>query len=291
MADPKSRCLIAFTMLLLASAAHADAASPEASGIIHLAAAGDRPAVPVLPAQRPEPASALSRTRIPAARESDTLLDVKVPGRFSVRAQSSNGVALQLVDMIAGPGDVAGAAGSRDGRIDILLDKGTYKLHSTGAAGATGEATLSALPFREMDGASSALIRGGQVSNTLADLQQRSYWIAVDQSRRVSVEAVGRALQDLRLWSNGTDLVDLNVSQTTIERKQAIRLRAHVSTPTWSRVSILSPPMAARRCCGRTAIPLRRFTFAPLRRKSSPAAGSKASSDLLARCVSSCRRH
>jgi hypothetical protein len=57
-------------------------------------------------------------------------------GRFAIHAESKTGVALQLVDMITGPGNVAGEPGGRDGRLDVLLDKGVYKLRSFGAAGA-----------------------------------------------------------------------------------------------------------------------------------------------------------
>src|SRR5207253_10211968 len=85
--------------------------------------------------------------------------------------------------------------------------------------------------FSEADRASAVLVRGGQVSSTLTDLQQRSYWISVDRSQRVSIEAAGRALQDLRLWSNGTDLVDVNASLTTIEPKAGHPLaRARLDT-------------------------------------------------------------
>src|SRR5436853_301266 len=107
-----------------------------ASGIFSAALAQD------LPVERPVAAATLSNTRVPAEREADTLLHVQVAGRFSLRAQSPAGVSLQLVDMATGPGEVSGAAGTRDGRIDVLLDKGTYKLRSAGAAGATGQATL-----------------------------------------------------------------------------------------------------------------------------------------------------
>ena len=219
MIEPGFRRLIALTMVLFASGTQADAVSAQTRGTIRLAAAGDPPDPSALPAQRPDAASTLSSTSVPADRASDVLLEVQVPGRFSLRAQSPTGVSLQLIDMATGPGDVAGAAGTRGGRTDVLLDKGTYKLRLTGASGAAGQATLASLPFREVEGANSSLVRGGQLSGTLADLQQRSYWIAVDKSRRVSIEAAGRALQDMRLWSNGTDLVDLNADMTTIEPK------------------------------------------------------------------------
>src|SRR3954454_23567821 len=127
-----------------------------ASGIYDALSAQD------LPAERPVAAATLSKTRVSAISETDTLLEVQVAGRFSLRTQSAAGVSLQLVDMATGPGDVSGAAGTRDGRIDVLLDRGTYKLRSAGAAGATGQAELSVLPFREVDRASAAIVRGGQ---------------------------------------------------------------------------------------------------------------------------------
>jgi hypothetical protein len=234
-----SRCLIASTLILFASGARADFISRDAastdSGRIRLAQAGNSPQVAdqaaALPVGRPQAAATLNTTRVPADGDGAALLEVQVPGRFSLRAQSPAGVALQLIDMATGPDDVAGAAGARDGRIDVLLDKGTYKIRTTGAKGSTGEATLSSLAFSEVDGASAVLVRGGQVSNTLADLQQRSYWVAVDKSKRISIEAAGRALQDLRLWSNGTDLVDADASLTTIEPKAGHPLtRARLDT-------------------------------------------------------------
>ena len=62
-----------------------------------------------------------------------------------------------------------------------------------------------------------ALLRGGKISTDLKDLFQRSYWILVDNTGSVYVEAAGRALADLRLWRNGTDLADIGPTLSTIE--------------------------------------------------------------------------
>jgi len=78
--------------------------------------------------------ASLSRSSVSASADGEAMLTVDSPGRFSIRAQSRTGVALQLVDMIAGPGELAGEAGVRDGRLDVLLDKGTYKIRTVGAA-------------------------------------------------------------------------------------------------------------------------------------------------------------
>ncbi|MBV9076249.1 MAG: DUF1311 domain-containing protein [Methylobacteriaceae bacterium] len=167
------------------------------------------PPLPALPPRDPDPAARLDRDAVAAAGRSDALLTVTSPGRFAIRAESRTGVSLQLVDMIAGPGDEAGAPGVKDGRVDALLDRGTYKLRVTGAAKAEGEAKLRVEPFLAAGEASTSLLRGGQASTTLADRQSRSFWVAVGASGRVAVEAAGRSLGDLRLWRNGRDLADL----------------------------------------------------------------------------------
>ncbi|MDE2362971.1 MAG: DUF1311 domain-containing protein [Hyphomicrobiales bacterium] len=159
-----------------------------------------------------EPAS------VPADRDASARVTIPAPGRYAIRAESASGVAIQLVDMIAGPGAVAGAAGARDGRLDLLLDKGVYKLRATGAKGATGVARLKADAFREL-AAPVALNADAPQSGDLGDLQQRSYWIDVDKSDPLAIEALGRAVQDLRLWRNGDELVDLTPDVATIETK------------------------------------------------------------------------
>src|SRR5262245_32845740 len=50
----------------------------------------------------------LSRNGVAASAEAQAMLTVDAPGRFSIRVASRTGVALQLVDMIAGPGELAG---------------------------------------------------------------------------------------------------------------------------------------------------------------------------------------
>lgn len=174
-------------------------------------------AAPPLPPLAPEPAARLSAPVVRASAEDQILLTVDTAGRFAIRAESTTGVALQLIDMIVGPGEVAGAAGRRDGRLDVLLDTGVYKLRSFGAPGAEGTASLVVTPFRHAAPASEALLHGGTVSSTLADAQQRAYWLVVDASGAVTVEAVGRALQDLRLWQNGVELAALTPTLTSVE--------------------------------------------------------------------------
>jgi uncharacterized protein len=176
-------------------------------------------AAPALPPLPPEPAAHLSGTAVSASAAGQVLLTVDVAGRFAIRAESKTGVALQLIDMITGPGTVAGEAGVRDGRLDVLLDTGVYKLRSFGAPGATGEAQLRIEPFRHAAPASTALLHGGTFSGELTDLQQRSYWILLGGRRQVAVDAVGRAVQDMRLWHNGVELAALTPDLASLETR------------------------------------------------------------------------
>src|SRR5262245_41285330 len=187
--------------------------------LIPLSVAALAAAAPALPPAAPEPSARLSGATVSAATDGQVLLTVEASGRFAIRAESKTGVALQLVDMITGPGDVAGEPGGRDGRLDVLLDRGVYKLRSFGAKGAAGEAKIVVEPFRNAAPASADLLQGGEASSELADLQQRSYWTMVGSSGRVSVEAVGRALQDLRLWRNGIELAALTPALASIETR------------------------------------------------------------------------
>ncbi|MGJ0395481.1 MAG: hypothetical protein ACR65U_04550 [Methylocystis sp.] len=156
---------------------------------------------------------------LPADRDGASLLTVPAPGRYSIRAKSPSGARIELVDMIAGPFDSSGAPGLRDGRIDALLDKGVYKLRAFGVKGASGKIALSAQPFVEADASKPTLAPGRIQSGELGDLQQRSYAFEVGGEGRVNLEAIGRALNDLRVWRGDGELVDLAFTQETVETK------------------------------------------------------------------------
>ncbi|MGA0596589.1 lysozyme inhibitor LprI family protein [Enterovirga sp. CN4-39] len=175
------------------------------------------PPVAALPVSAAPAEASLSRSTVPAAGRTDVMLAVQSPGRFAIRAESRTGMALQLVSQMSGPGEHQGEPGVKDGRIDELLDAGTYKLRVLGAPNAPGEAKLVIEPVRERGEISAALAHGGAASTDLSDLTQRSWWFQVEKPGRVSVEAAGRSLADLRLWQNGRDLapVEPRISRVT----------------------------------------------------------------------------
>ena len=169
---------------------------------------------------RAKPSSiSITPSELAADRDGASLIAVPAPGRYAIRAKSPSGARIELVDMIAGPLDSSGAPGLRDGRIDALLDKGVYKLRVFGVKGASGKAALYAQAFVEASPSKPTLAPGRIQSGELGDLQQRSYSFDVGAEGRVSLEAIGRALSDLRVWRSDGELVDLAFEQETVETK------------------------------------------------------------------------
>ncbi|MGJ0391560.1 MAG: hypothetical protein ACR650_02175 [Methylocystis sp.] len=164
-------------------------------------------------------AVAIAPGEVPLDKDAASLLTIPAPGRYSIRAKSPTGARIELVDMIAGPLDSSGAAGLRDGRIDALLDKGVYKLRIGAVKDAKGKASVSVEPFAEVDRAHPTLALGAAQSGELGDLQQRSYDFEVKNDNPVYLEAIGRALQDLRVWQADGSLVELPFERTTVETK------------------------------------------------------------------------
>lgn len=152
-------------------------------------------------------------------KDGASLVTIPAPGRYSIRAKSPTGARIELVDMIAGPLDASGAAGLRDGRIDALLDKGVYKLRIGAVKDAKGKASVSVEPFAEVEPARPSLAPGAMQSGELGDLQQRSFTLEVGNDNPVFIEAVGRALQDLRVWQADGALADLAFDRATVETK------------------------------------------------------------------------
>ncbi len=178
-----------------------------------IAALSPPPSAP-LPVAAPLPqiaqaAARLDRGTFPTAGETDVALRVTTPGRFAIQARSATGTALQLVDMLTGPGPREGWPGKADGRIDALLDIGTYRVRAIGATDAAGPTTLAVTGFAE---AGPPRLAPGYVPATLplTDLHVQGFWLVVGPNDAgTRVEAAGRSLRALKLWRDGRDLVDL----------------------------------------------------------------------------------
>lgn len=186
-------------------------------------------AASVVPAFAAEPdtsAALINPATVSARGNQSALLTLKAFGRYAVTVSSAQGVALQAVDRMAGAGETAGVPGKQDGRLDLFLDRGEYKILTHAAERGSGQATLSAHAFRELHERPPLLVEQRLERTTLGDFEQRSYWLEIKEKRTVALEAAGRHLADLRLWRDGTWLVDtapmMSKSQARADRPLSV---------------------------------------------------------------------
>ena len=161
----------------------------------------------------------LEQTEFDAHRRNETLLHISVPGRYSLQAQSDQGTEIEIIDQMAGPFASAGSAGEQDGRLDLLLDKGTYKIRLRSHEEGVGTLKLTVHPFVEI-GSSDKLLSLDTYrieSSSLEDLQQQSFWLHLKERRILRLEAIGRNLKDCRLWRDGFWLEDIKPRFSTYE--------------------------------------------------------------------------
>lgn len=159
----------------------------------------------------------LDSSELPATGSQQTLLHISAFGRYTILAKSAQGTALQLVDRMSGPGAIKGQAGGEDGRLDLFLERGDYKLLTRAAESGSGKVALAVHRAQEMSAKlAPRLVEFRLERNRLEDLQQRSYWLKIEKRRTVAIEAAGRNLADLRLWKDGNWLVEAEPSSDVI---------------------------------------------------------------------------
>ncbi|MCL2183110.1 MAG: hypothetical protein FWB85_06545 [Chitinispirillia bacterium] len=82
-------------------------------------------------------------TEISARGKREHLIKVNRWGRYLVQAKSTEGVSLEVVDKLSGPFARAGEAGKRDGRVEVFLEAGYYKIFTEGPEDARGQVYLT----------------------------------------------------------------------------------------------------------------------------------------------------
>ncbi|MBN2370839.1 MAG: hypothetical protein JXO72_10135 [Vicinamibacteria bacterium] len=157
-----------------------------------------------------EAVAILDPSAVAAQGRQDSILNVPRLGRYAILVESPQGTSLQLVDRMAGPGPIEGAAGEHDGRVDRILERGEYKIVSRSHEQGRGTAKLSVRPFLEQNASPLKLVELKPVTTTLDDFEQRSYWLDLKERRVVQIEIGGRHLSDARIWKEGTWIVDTN---------------------------------------------------------------------------------
>ncbi len=200
------------------SAAPVTPAAPPAPAGGRSPAAGDRAAAETAAGAGQ---AKLDRAEVPATGRQEAILTITRFGRYSVRAESRQGTAVRVVDRMAGELGAAGEAGHENGRLDLFLDRGDYKIVAESHAKGEGSAKLAVEPFRRSRAAAAEtdpqLVERKLVREDLDDLRQVSYWLRLPARQGVRLEAAGRNLSDLRLWRDGSWLEAVEPSCAPIQ--------------------------------------------------------------------------
>ncbi len=209
------------------------------------------------------PVATLDRSTVPASGRHRVHATIEAFGRYGITVQSEQGVAIQVVDKVAGPGPVFGRPGGEDGRLDAFFDRGTYRILTEGDPKSEGDAKIIVHPYRELEApAPPALVELKPVDATLGDFEQRSYWIDVTARRRVLLEAAGRNLGDLRIWRDGSWLIEAeptrDVTEPSVGRPLTVfRMVADFEPGLYLVTSYGGPPLAWAEDDGRHPFHLR----------------------------------
>ncbi len=178
---------------------------------------------PCLPADvNPDNVAKLDKSTFAAQGENHTLLHIAKPGRCSIQVKSKQGTAVTIVDRMGGPFASNGSAGQKDGRIDLILDAGTYKIRLHSHRNGSGEAVLKVFPFRDVKAAARVeelpfLPNLELVELSMEDLKQQGFRIHIKKRQVRRIEMMGRNLQDARLWRDGAWLEDVQPTISTYE--------------------------------------------------------------------------
>jgi hypothetical protein len=192
----------------------------------------------------------LERSSVAAAGRQATVLRVSGFGRVALWAKSAQGVALELVDRMAGALGTDGELGERDGRLDLFLSRGEYRVVTEGHAKASGSVALEARAFEERNAPRPLrLVELTPVSASLGDFEQLSYWIEVVEARTISVEGAGRDLSELRLWKDGRWLVEAEPEAQLVQPRagrplRLLRLAARLEPGLYRLTAYGGPPLA-----------------------------------------------
>ena len=132
-------------------------------------------------------------------------------GRYAIEAKSSEGVGVEVVDKLRGVIARCEADVGRDGRLDLFLEAGEYKVFTEGPRDAEGNVRLEVTKFAPFDSSGEGGRAGGkdkfgylapfgQVSARLVDKEARGWWIFVPRDTLVYIEAMGRRISGLAIF-------------------------------------------------------------------------------------------
>ncbi|GBU20451.1 hypothetical protein R80B4_00329 [Fibrobacteres bacterium R8-0-B4] len=158
-------------------------------------------------------------TEVSARGRREHLIRADEWGRYAVEAKSAEGAAVEVVDKLRGVIASCEATADKDGRLNLFLEAGEYKVFTEGPRNATGNVRLEVTKFTPFDTAGEGsrgnggknrygyLAPFGKVTTRLVDKEARGWWIFVPRDTIVFIEAIGRRLNGLAVFRGGERLI------------------------------------------------------------------------------------
>jgi hypothetical protein len=170
---------------------------------------------------------------IPAKGSQTAIVPVATWGRYSVQSRGDQPIAFSIADRRSGVICRDGDAGERNGRIDMFLDIGEYKITTQGPKNATASAVITATPFTYPSGSAPAyLVPCKENRLQLRDLEQHAFWFEATSDTTIYIEACGRYLEDVRLWRDGDWLLPTQSTRFIARPKAETPLSGIIVTAT-----------------------------------------------------------
>jgi hypothetical protein len=149
---------------------------------------------------------------------------VTKPGMYHIVAESGQGSRLELIDRMKGIIAASGSEGNIDGKIDVILDIGTYRLAVYSVKNGLGNVNIKVSNFQNQQAVKNItefpqLQAYQMVTAELYPFQQYSVWINNTERKQFNLEAMGRSLNTCLLWKNGLWLSEVKPSRNTYEAK------------------------------------------------------------------------
>lgn len=133
------------------------------------------------------PSATVEKNVFDARGTNETILHVTRQGRYAIHVTSPQGTEIEIIDRMSGRLLSAGSAGKKDGRFDILLEKGKYKIKLFSHPNGSGLANLEITPFQKAENMENPaefpfLLPLKPVYRSLNDFQQYDTWIHIKKT-------------------------------------------------------------------------------------------------------------
>ncbi|MBN2442298.1 MAG: hypothetical protein JXJ04_13170 [Spirochaetales bacterium] len=169
-----------------------------------------------------QPSFRLEKAEFSQAEKTETLLTIHTRGWYSIRVHGIIPAYLTIIDRMFGPLGSAEKAEGEEGRLDLLLEEGEYKIKLKTAPERPGELSLSVIPYKEMNRSRETkafplLHDLDFFTETLNDLETFGYWLTIEEDEEFFIELAGRSLTSVSFWKDGYWKEDISFRQNTIE--------------------------------------------------------------------------